>query len=146
MALGGQRPRGPMLAGSFLVRQSQQLDWLAGLFILWPFQAIPQAPSSLIFVLLFPLPQFLFLEGKTKLIFGSGWHRVTSDSFTRFRSEFFFFFFPFPVAVQQAGVIYGHVCGLAGPPESRPFSLNILLPFTMTQWGCRKSYKALNIP
>lgn len=96
MALGGQRPRGPMLAGSFLVRQSQQLDWLAGLFILWPFQAIPQAPSSLIFVLLFPLPQFLFLEGKTKLIFGSGWHRVTSDSFTRFRSEFFFFFFSFP--------------------------------------------------
>ena len=61
-----------MLAGSFLVRQSQQLEGLAGLFILWPFQAIPQAPSSLIYVLLFPLPQFLFLEGKTKLIFGSG--------------------------------------------------------------------------
>lgn len=38
-----------------------------------------------------------------------------------------------PVAVQQAGVIYGHVCGLAGPTEAHTFSLNVLPPFTTTE-------------
>lgn len=52
----------------------------------------------------------------------------------------------FPVAAQQAKVIYGHVCGPAGPSEACPSPLNGLSLLTTAQWKRRKSYKSLNIP